>query len=60
LKNVADDVSIIRSMHTTQFNHAPAQIFMNTGFQIIGRPSMGSWMTYGLAASARIFQDSLC
>jgi len=53
LKNVADDVSIIRSMHTTQFNHAPAQIFMNTGFQIIGRPSMGSWMTYGLGSECK-------
>jgi hypothetical protein len=53
LKNVADDVSIIRSLHTTQFNHAPAQIFMNTGFQIIGRPSMGSWMTYGLGSECK-------
>ena len=41
------------SMHTTQFNHAPAQIFMNTGFQIIGRPSMGSWMTYGLGSECQ-------
>jgi hypothetical protein len=53
LKNVADDISIIRSLHTTQFNHAPAQIFMNTGFQIIGRPSMGSWMTYGLGSECK-------
>ena len=53
LKTVADDVSIIRSLHTTQFNHAPAQIFMNTGFQIIGRPSMGSWMTYGLGSECK-------
>jgi hypothetical protein len=53
LKNVADDIAIVRSMHTTQFNHAPAQIFMNTGFQIIGRPSMGSWMTYGLGSECQ-------
>jgi hypothetical protein len=53
LKSVADDVTIVRSMHTTQFNHAPAQIFMNTGFQIIGRPSMGSWMTYGLGSECK-------
>jgi Protein of unknown function (DUF1501) len=53
LKSVADDVAIVRSMHTTQFNHAPAQIFMNTGFQIIGRPSMGSWMTYGLGSECK-------
>lgn len=45
---VADDISVIRSMQTDQFNHAPAQLFMNTGFQIPGRPSMGSWLTYGL------------
>jgi hypothetical protein len=53
MRKVADDVAIIRSMHTTQFNHAPAQIFMNTGFQIIGRPSMGSWMTYGLGSECK-------
>jgi uncharacterized protein (DUF1501 family) len=35
-------------MHTDQFNHAPAQLFMNTGFQLPGRPSMGSWLSYGL------------
>jgi hypothetical protein len=46
----ADDLAIIRSMKTTQFNHAPAQIFMNTGHQIIGRPSLGSWMSYGLGS----------
>jgi len=53
MKTVADEIAIIRSMHTTQFNHAPAQIFMNTGFQIIGRPSMGSWMTYGLGSECK-------
>ncbi len=50
LRGVADHIAVIRSLHTTQFNHAPAQIYMNTGFQIIGRPSMGSWMTYGLGS----------
>ncbi len=53
LGEIADDISIVRSVHTTQFNHAPAQIFMNTGFQIIGRPSMGSWLTYGLGSECR-------
>ncbi|HEY7306962.1 MAG TPA: DUF1501 domain-containing protein [Bryobacteraceae bacterium] len=53
LQGIADDIAIIRSMHTTQFNHAPAQIYMNTGFQIIGRPSMGSWMTYGLGSECK-------
>jgi hypothetical protein len=53
LRSVADDISIIRSIHTTQFNHAPAQIFLNTGFQIIGRPSMGAWSTYGLGSECK-------
>ena len=46
----ADDIAIIRSMKTTQFNHAPAQIFMNTGHQIAGRPSFGAWASYGLGS----------
>lgn len=50
LSGVADDISVIRSMQTEQFNHAPAQLFMNTGFQIPGRPSLGSWLTYGLGS----------
>ncbi len=50
LAKVADDLTIIRSMRTTQFNHAPAQIFMNTGHQVIGRPSLGSWLSYGLGS----------
>ena len=52
LTRVADDIAIVRSMHTTQFNHAPAQIFMNTGHQIVGRPSAGAWCTYGLGSDA--------
>ncbi len=52
-KEIADDVAVVRSMHTTQFNHAPAQLFMNTGFQIPGRPSMGSWLSYGLGTENR-------
>ena len=53
LGEVADDIAIVRSVRTTQFNHAPAQIFMNTGFQIIGRPSMGAWLTYGLGSECQ-------
>jgi hypothetical protein len=52
LATVVDDVAILRSVHTTQFNHAPAQIFMNTGHQIVGRPSLGSWLTYGLGSES--------
>jgi len=52
-KEIVDEVAIIRSMQTEQFNHAPAQIFMNTGFQVPGRPSLGSWLTYGLGTENR-------
>jgi hypothetical protein len=45
---IADDICIIRSMQTEQINHDPAHTFMNTGTSISGRPSMGSWLTYGL------------
>jgi hypothetical protein len=50
LAGIVDDICLIKSVHTDQFNHAPAQIFFNTGFQQPGRPSMGSWVTYGLGA----------
>ncbi len=50
LGRVVDKLAVIRSMHTTQFNHAPAQLFLNTGFERIGRPSMGSWLSYGLGS----------
>src|SRR5258708_2392566 len=50
LAGVADELAIVRSMHTDQFNHAPAQIFMSTGSALFGRPSMGAWVTYGLGS----------
>ena len=50
LAEVVDDITIIKSLSTDQFNHAPAQIFFNTGFSQPGRPSMGSWVNYGLGA----------
>jgi hypothetical protein len=53
LATIADDIAIVRSVHTTQFNHAPGQIFMNTGSQVFGRPSIGSWLTYGLGSESR-------
>lgn len=52
LARVADDIAIVRSMHTDAFNHAPAQIFMNTGSQQFGRPSLGAWTTYGLGSES--------
>jgi hypothetical protein len=50
LGQVADDICIIRSMHTEQINHDPAHTFMNTGTNLPGRPSMGSWLLYGLGS----------
>ena len=52
LGTVADDLCVIRSMTTDAINHDPAHMFMNTGSQIAGRPSMGAWVTYGLGSEA--------
>ncbi|HEY2343229.1 MAG TPA: DUF1501 domain-containing protein [Chthoniobacteraceae bacterium] len=52
-KKIADEVCWLRGMNTDVFNHGPAKLFMNTGFQIAGRPSMGSWVTYGLGSESR-------
>ncbi len=49
---IIDDICLIRSMTTEAINHDPAHMFMNTGSQIAGRPSMGSWVTYGLGSEA--------
>ena len=46
----ADDLCVIKSMHTDQFNHAPAELFVHTGFPQPGRPSFGAWTTYGLGS----------
>ncbi len=53
LAEVADDITVIRSMATDAFNHAPGQIFMNTGSQQFGRPSFGAWTTYGLGCETQ-------
>jgi hypothetical protein len=50
LAKVVDDITIIKSLRTDQFNHAPAQLFLNTGFSQPGRPCLGSWTLYGLGA----------
>ncbi len=50
--SVIDEICLIRSMTTEAINHDPAHMFMNTGSQIAGRPSMGSWMVYGLGSEA--------
>ena len=53
LSGVADDLCLIRSMHSEAINHDPAITFLQTGFQLSGRPSIGSWMSYGLGAVNR-------
>jgi hypothetical protein len=50
LSRIADDISVVRSLHTEEINHAPAQMFLHTGFGRGGRPSFGSWVTYGLGS----------
>ena len=53
LAAIADDIAIVKSMHTDAFNHAPAQILMSTGSQQFGRPSLGAWTTYGLGCETQ-------
>ncbi len=50
--SIVDDLCIVRSMTTDAFNHAPAQLLMSTGSQQFGRPSFGSWVTYGLGSES--------
>ncbi len=49
----ADDICLIRSMHTDSFNHHPGQLAMNTGVPTFGRPTIGAWLTYGLGSNSR-------
>jgi Protein of unknown function (DUF1501) len=53
LAEVVDEIAIVRSMVTDAINHAPGQIFMNTGSQQFGRPSLGAWTTYGLGSETQ-------
>ena len=50
ISTLVDDICIVKSMHTEQINHDPAHTLMNTGSSISGRPSMGSWLLYGLGS----------
>lgn len=51
--SMADDICLVRSMKTEVFNHGPAKLYMNTGFErFMGRPSMGSWVTYGIGSES--------
>jgi hypothetical protein len=49
----ADDIALVRSMHTEAFNHHPGQLMMNTGVTTFGRPTMGSWVNYGLGSESQ-------
>jgi uncharacterized protein (DUF1501 family) len=53
LAKVVDDIAIVKSMWTNQFNHAPAQILAQTGSSLPGRPCIGSWVTYGLGSESK-------
>src|SRR5207302_1567232 len=50
---IVDDIAIVRSVATDVFNHAPANVFMNTGSPQFGRPSMGAWVTYGIGSESQ-------
>ena len=52
LSRIVDDIAIVKSMNTSHFNHAPAQLFLNTGHGLPGRPAMGSWLSYGIGSEA--------
>ena len=53
MAQIVDDVTFVRSVHTENFNHAPAKIFINTGTPFFGRPSMGAWVSYGIGSEAK-------
>jgi hypothetical protein len=50
---IVDDITLVHSVATDVFNHAPAKLFMNTGSAQVGRPSMGAWVTYGIGSDSR-------
>jgi hypothetical protein len=53
LATCADDIAMIRGMHTDQFNHHPGQLMMNCGSSMFGRPAMGAWLNYGLGSESK-------
>src|SRR5437879_9927684 len=53
LAGCADDIALVRSMHTDAFNHHPGQLLMNTGVPTFGRPSLGAWLNYGLGSESQ-------
>ena len=57
LGEVADELCVIKSLHTEHFNHGPAQMFFQTGFGQFGRPSLGAWVSYGLGSENKNLPD---
>lgn len=55
IQSIADDICIVKSMHTEAINHDPAITFINTGSQQIGQPSLGAWLSYGLGSESENF-----
>ncbi|MCB9878111.1 MAG: DUF1501 domain-containing protein [Planctomycetes bacterium] len=53
IASIVDHIALVRSVRTEPFNHGPAQVFANTGHHLVGRPSLGSWLLYGLGAETR-------
>src|SRR5262249_1144462 len=53
IASIADDLTFIKSLHSDQFNHAPAELLLYTGSPRQGRPSLGSWVTYGLGSESK-------
>src|SRR5687767_2011912 len=53
LATMADDIALVRTLHTEEINHAPAQLFLHTGFGWGGRPGFGSWVSYGLGSASK-------
>jgi hypothetical protein len=53
LASLADELTVVKTVHTDEFNHGPAQLFLHTGFGRLGRPGLGSWVTYGLGSESR-------
>src|SRR5207245_1127412 len=53
IASIVDDLAFVKTMQTNVFNHAPAKVFMNSGSAQFGRPSMGSWVTYGIGSESQ-------
>ena len=53
LASCADDLCLVRSMYSDQFNHHPGQLLLHCGSPLVGRPSMGSWLLYGLGSESQ-------